>query len=36
MKQAEKKCDYCRYRITLAEAQTFRCKDCGTYMVRLR
>lgn len=31
----ERKCDSCKYRTPLNQCQTFRCKDCGTYIVRI-
>ncbi len=29
----KRQCDSCRYRVPLNECTTFRCKDCGTYIV---
>lgn len=29
----DRKCDNCEYKVTLNESSTFRCKDCGTYIV---
>lgn len=31
----DRKCDNCGYKVTLNESSTFRCKDCGTYIVSL-
>lgn len=30
---AERKCDSCKYRTPITQCQTFRCNDCGTYLV---
>ena len=30
---SDKKCDNCRYRVTINECTTFKCKDCGSYIV---
>lgn len=29
----ERKCDSCKYKTPASQCQTFRCKDCGTYLV---
>jgi predicted RNA-binding Zn-ribbon protein involved in translation (DUF1610 family) len=29
----DKKCDSCRYRVPINECTTFKCKDCGSYIV---
>lgn len=29
----ERKCDSCKYKTPATQCQTFRCKDCGTYLV---
>jgi len=32
---SDRKCDNCRYKVAINECTTFRCKDCGTYIVTL-
>ena len=32
---SDRKCDNCRYRVPINECSTFRCKDCGTYIVNI-
>ncbi len=29
----DKKCDSCKYRVTLNECHQFKCRNCGTYYV---
>ena len=30
---SDRKCDNCRYKVPINECSTFKCKDCGTYIV---
>jgi hypothetical protein len=31
--KSDRKCDNCRYWISVTECTTFKCKDCGTYIL---
>jgi hypothetical protein len=35
LSSSDKKCDSCRYKVSMNECTTFKCKDCGTYIVSL-
>lgn len=32
---SDRKCDDCNYKVPINECSTFKCKDCGTYIVNL-